>query len=102
MAHGSGRTNGLPAEPRGAVASQAGPATSNVATTTRALAEALRARLGSRDARIEDAPPRPGDVERSVLDPSAALSILGALTPLDRGLDQTVAWFRARDSARDA
>ncbi len=70
-----------------------------VATTTRALAEALRTRFRS-SAPIEDAPPRAGDVERSVLDPSAARAVIGALTPLARGLDQTVAWFRERALAR--
>ena len=72
-----------------------------VETTTRALAEALRARLASTSV-IEDAPPRPGDVERSVLDSSAARAVIGALTPLEHGLDQTVAWFRARSASTSA
>jgi UDP-glucose 4-epimerase len=36
---------------------------------------------------------RPGDLERSVLDPSAFLERLGPLTSLDVGLRATVEWF---------
>ena len=65
-----------------------------VGTSTRALAEALRGRLDARSP-LEDAGPRPGDVGRSVLDPREFNATLGPLTPLARGLDETVAWFRA-------
>ncbi len=46
----------------------------------------------------EYAPAREGDVARSCLDPSAAKRRLGwePWTSLDRGLDQTVDWFKAR------
>lgn len=41
------------------------------------------------------ADPRPGDVQRSVLDPSAAERLLGwkAWTPLEDGLTRTLEWF---------
>jgi UDP-glucose 4-epimerase len=44
------------------------------------------------------APARDGDVSRSCLDPSAAKRRLGwePWTTLERGLEQTVEWFRAR------
>jgi UDP-glucose 4-epimerase len=39
---------------------------------------------------------RPGDVPRSVLDPSKAKSVLGwePWTALDEGLTETINWFR--------
>ncbi len=40
-------------------------------------------------------PQRPGDVEYSVLDESDYLRLLGPLTPLERGLEQTAQWFKA-------
>jgi UDP-glucose 4-epimerase len=43
------------------------------------------------------APPRPGEVDRIVVDPSKAAAVLGwkPSTDLDEGLKQTVAWFRS-------
>ena len=68
-----------------------------VGTTTRELLDAIDTFTGipgGGDA-VEDLPPRPGDVERSVLDPGDAVrAALGAFTPLTEGLRETVAWFR--------
>lgn len=65
-----------------------------VETTTRVLAERIEAALGVKGS-IGTGPRRDGDVERSVLEPT--LEATGAPpTPLDEGLAQTVAWFRAR------
>ncbi len=64
-----------------------------VATTTRALAEQL-ARLVDLPAIVEDAPHRAGDLERSVLDPTVMVSMLGEPMPLERGLSRTTDWFR--------
>ncbi len=66
---------------------------SGVATTTRALAEQL-ARLVDRPAIVTDGAHRSGDLGRSVLDPAVMVSILGAPTPLERGLTATTEWFR--------
>lgn len=69
-----------------------------VGTSTRALAERLVASVDER-AIVNDAPRRPGDLERSVLDPSVMVSILGEPTPLDRGLIATSEWFRGQAGA---
>jgi UDP-glucose 4-epimerase len=66
---------------------------SGVATTTRTLAERL-VRLVDKPAIVSDGPHRPGDLERSVLDPAVMVSILGEPTPLERGLTATTEWFR--------
>jgi len=75
--------------------------TINIATgigiSTRALAERL-VTIVDEPAVVNDGAYRPGDLERSVLDPSVMVSILGAPTPLERGLTATAAWFR--DEAR--
>jgi len=68
-------------------------------TSTRALAEKL-ARLVDLPAVIEDGAHRAGDLERSVLDPTVMVSILGEPTPLDEGLEATADWFRLRTEAR--
>jgi UDP-glucose 4-epimerase len=41
------------------------------------------------------AAPRPGDVGRSVLDPTRFVASLGALVPLSEGLRHTFAWYRS-------
>lgn len=64
-------------------------------TTTKELALGI-SRLVRGDVAIEDGPPREGDVERSVLDPSQFRELLGPTTLLDQGLAETVAWFRAK------
>ena len=62
-------------------------------TSTRALAERL-ARLVDRAAVINDGAFRPGDLERSVLDPAVMVATLGSPTPLEQGLSDTTEWFR--------
>jgi len=69
-----------------------------VATDTRSLAILLRARLAS-DSELRDGPHRPGDLERSVLDPTALAEVLPERTPLERGLARTADWFRSRSRA---
>jgi UDP-glucose 4-epimerase len=70
---------------------------SNVAsgaeTTTEALARSIVALVGNRAASIAHAPPRAGDLERSVLNPARAERALGALTSLDAGLAATLAHY---------
>jgi UDP-glucose 4-epimerase len=70
-----------------------------VGTTTRELARSLvtLARGGSV---MVDGDPRLGDVERSVLDGSLALSKLGPFISLDEGLKLTAEWFRQRAPAQ--
>lgn len=65
-----------------------------VATDTRTLAEHLRDHLGSAS-EITSGPHRAGDVERSVLDPTRLLAVLGEVTPLATGLARTADWFRS-------
>lgn len=63
-------------------------------TTTRAIAEALRQTL--RDgAEIGHGPRRPGDLERSVLEPDPAL---GETVSLEEGLERTAQWFSDRST----
>jgi hypothetical protein len=57
------------------------------------LAERLVGLVGN-PAVVDDGPHRPGDLERSVLDPAVMVSILGEPTPLERGLTATTEWFR--------
>jgi len=64
-----------------------------VGTSTRTLAERLVS-LVDQPAVVNDGAFRPGDLERSVLDPSVMISILGEPTPLERGLTATAEWFR--------
>jgi UDP-glucose 4-epimerase len=67
---------------------------SGTATTTRDLAHAITALVGSQSP-IESVAPRAGDVQRSLLDCSLMTRLLGAPTPLAVGLDETAAWYRA-------
>lgn len=64
-----------------------------VATSTRTLAERL-VHFVDKPAIVVDGPHRPGDLQRSVLDPSVMVSTLGDPTPLDAGLMTTTEWFR--------
>lgn len=63
-------------------------------STTRQVLAAIEAALGVQ-ARVEPAPPRPGDLERSVIDPQR-LEQAGwsATVPLAEGIRRTVAWFQ--------
>ncbi|HEY8430300.1 MAG TPA: NAD-dependent epimerase/dehydratase family protein [Sandaracinaceae bacterium] len=65
------------------------------ATTTAALADAIEAALGVRAERTFG-PRRPGDVERSVLEPHPELTAHGEPTPLEEGIAETARWFAAR------
>jgi UDP-glucose 4-epimerase len=65
------------------------------ATTTLALAQRILELSGSGSA-IEYGPPRAGDLERSLLDPSRCAAALGSLTPLAVALDATAKWYSAR------
>lgn len=64
-------------------------------TTTAELAARLT-RVSGHSVPVHDAPPRPGDVARSLLDPAAYRAQFGDPTPLDEGLAQTAAWFAQR------
>lgn len=64
-----------------------------IGTSTRTLADRIIALTGSKSP-IQSGPRRPGDVERSVLDPGSPPP-LGEPTPLDEGLRATVDWFRS-------
>jgi UDP-glucose 4-epimerase len=65
------------------------------ATSTRALAASISRSVG-RELLLEFAAPRPGDLERSVLDPARAEHYLTSLTPLGLGLEQTHDFYAAR------
>lgn len=69
-----------------------------VGTSTRSLSERLVAAVGA-PAIVGDGPHRPGDLERSVLDPTIMISLLGEPTPLERGLLATTEWFRSKVAA---
>jgi UDP-glucose 4-epimerase len=58
-------------------------------TTTEALAREIVARVANPAASIAHAPPRAGDIERSVLNPALAERALGSLTALPEGLAAT-------------
>jgi len=66
-------------------------------TTTEALARII-SRLAGREARLTAGPPRPGDLERSVLDPARARRYLGTLTSLEEGLERTLAFYAAKST----
>ncbi len=63
-------------------------------TTTLELAQKLADVLGQVPD-IEHAPPRIGDLQRSVVDPTPMQTVLGPPTSLAAGLEQTAAWFAA-------
>ena len=64
-----------------------------VATDTQTLLETLATAAGV-SPEVRFAPPRDGDVERSVLDGSSLQTLVGPLTPLATGLAETVVWFQ--------
>jgi UDP-glucose 4-epimerase len=64
------------------------------ATTTKMIAEELAKELGAA-AEVKQGPRRAGDLERSVLDPTRLIELLGQPTPLAAGLKKTAAWFAA-------
>jgi UDP-glucose 4-epimerase len=69
-----------------------------VETTTADLHEVVVSAVGVSGAEPELAPPRPGDLARSALDPSRARVELGwePRVTLDEGVTRTVDWFRSR------
>lgn len=67
------------------------------ATSTRALAEMIM-QVSGRRVLLEPGPPRPGDVERSVLDPSLTKAYLGKLVPLEEGLAATHRFFAGQSA----
>jgi UDP-glucose 4-epimerase len=85
-----------------AIAGTLGNTTVNVctgiATTTRQIAEGLLSALGL-DATLDHGPWRPGDLERSVLDPAAMIESIGAAMDLTEGLRRTAHWFRDAGAA---
>jgi UDP-glucose 4-epimerase len=81
------RANVLAAE--GAISEACLNLGTSVGTTTLALAHAVMRACG-REVPIEYLPPRPGDVERSVLDADRAKRYLGAFTALEAGLRELV------------
>lgn len=84
-----------------ALTGQIGDPVLNVATgrdtTTEALARTI-SKLAGRGARITAGPPRPGDLERSVLDPARAERYLGTPTSLEEGLERTYAFYAAKST----
>jgi UDP-glucose 4-epimerase len=69
-----------------------------VETTTADLYTVVAEAVGAPDAEPELAPPRPGDLARSALDPGRAGAELGwqPQVSLQEGVARTVDWFRAR------
>jgi len=65
-----------------------------VEVSTLDLARAI-AQVAGAELRTIVAPPRAGDVGRSVLDPTRYIAALGALMPLSEGLRHTFAWYRS-------
>jgi UDP-glucose 4-epimerase len=65
-------------------------------TSTRKLADRLAELIGIENPTLEPAAHRPGDLQRSVLDPAEQIRELGEPMKLDRGLRDTIAWFRDR------
>ncbi len=65
------------------------------ATSTRQLAEELQRVLGAQT-ELRAGERRAGDVERSVLDPTRFMSLLGSATALGDGLAKTGDWFARR------
>ena len=82
------RANALAVE--GAIAEPCLNLGTGVGTATLELAKAVMRALG-RDVPVEYRPPRPGDVERSVLNAARAERYLGAFTSLNDGLCALVA-----------
>jgi UDP-glucose 4-epimerase len=68
---------------------------SGVPTSTRALADALEAALGTSTGRTV-ADRRAGDIERSVLAADRFVEMFGPATSLESGITQTAAWFSNR------
>ena len=68
-----------------------------IGTSTRTLAQILVKLVGA-EAELRDGDHRPGDLERSVLDPTKLVELMGQPTTLEDGLSKTAAWFAKRHS----
>ena len=67
-----------------------------IGSTTRQVLAAIEAAVGV-EAHVKPAPPRPGDLERSVIDASKlARAGWSATVTLEEGIRRTVAWFRSQ------
>jgi UDP-glucose 4-epimerase len=77
---------------RGEIAARVANVASGAATTTLELAEGMKRSTGSRSA-IGRAPRRPGDLQRSVLQPAPGSK---PPVPLEEGLRKTLDWFRSQ------
>lgn len=65
------------------------------ATPTQVLADVLQRELGA-GSEVRFGARRPGDLERSVLDPTRCRQVVGTATPLAEGLARTARWFKER------
>jgi UDP-glucose 4-epimerase len=65
------------------------------ATPTQALVDGLQRELGA-GSEVRFGARRPGDLERSVLDPTRCRRVIGAATSLADGLARTGRWFKQR------
>lgn len=66
-----------------------------VTVTTLELATQI-ASVSGRELKTQFGPPRAGDIERSVLDPSRFSRVLGGTVPLAEGLRHTFEWYRSQ------
>ena len=64
-------------------------------TDTQLLADEIQKSLGT-SVEVTFGPLRPGDVERSVLDPTDITAAQGTPTDLHTGLTESATWFRAK------
>ena len=53
-------------------------------------------KVADRELRVVFAPPRAGDIGRSVLDPARFIGALGTPMPISEGLQHTFEWYRSR------
>jgi UDP-glucose 4-epimerase len=67
-----------------------------VPTTTGALLSMIEKSTGRTARELAQVAPRPGDLQRSLLDATELTRLTGAPVPIDAGIERTVAWFRER------
>lgn len=70
-----------------------------IPVSTRMLAEQL-AQVMRVNPTLRFAPPRIGDLERSVIDPSSYNDVIGDLTSLEEGLEHTAIWAKTKQAAQ--
>ena len=68
-----------------------------IGVSTSELASMMQRTLNL-EANIKQGPHRPGDLERSVLDPSLCTQLLGTPERIEAGLFTTLEWYRAHRS----